>query len=179
MRRIAIVTMGGSGKSGGWKSWPEIWALGHHRGVSEHATRLFEVHDPSIWNQWCGHDYVERLNALEIPVWMREPHHSIKPAVQLPVDEIASEFMDYFTSSMAYELGLIALEHVRGDEVEEVGLYGVDLHHQSEYNFERPCVEFWLGILYCLGIKIFVAEGSKLFSSPYPGRYGELPKSAS
>jgi hypothetical protein len=52
------------------------------------------------------------------------------------------------------------------DKIDEVHLYGCDMATDGEYAFERPCVEFWLGVLVGRGVKVVLPDECDLCNSP-------------
>lgn len=109
--------------------------------------------------------------------WLERPHPfrilSIEerpewPSVEAyPIDfVIARTGRDYFTSTIAYALALV----LTMDDVAEVGLWGVDLAHDTEYADQRPCAEYWIGRCEAAGIKVTIHERSALLRQRV--RYG-------
>jgi len=72
-----------------------------------------------------------------------------------PLDEIMSKFDSrFFTNSISYMLAF-ALYY----EVDSISMYGVDMDSESEYNFERPSVAYWIGFAKGLSVEVFIASG--------------------
>lgn len=90
------------------------------------------------------------------------------PSVQaFPIEDVVRKLgRDYFTSSVAYALAYALAQ----DDVAEIGLWGIDLVHSTEYADQRPCAEYWIGRAEAAGIKVTVHESSALLKSR--GRYG-------
>jgi len=61
---------------------------------------------------------------------------------------------DYFSCSPAY---MIAYALFTG--AKEINIYGIDMEANSEYNYERPCVAYWMGMAKALGCKVYHASG--------------------
>jgi len=68
-----------------------------------------------------------------------------------------SKRVRYFTSTAPY---LIALAIERG--YERIEMYGFEMSSQEEYAYQKPCLEFWLGIAIGKGIEVYVPEGCRL-----------------
>lgn len=135
----------------------EIWSLNRCYQFLKRWDRWFELHEPDLYTGKTGlrePDYVERLQKSTVPIYMQHPDPSIPNATQFPMDEIlAAGFRNYFTTSIAHMLALAAYEHkVLGKPVQEVRIYGVDMSAFQEYSYQRPCVEYWCGVLDGLGI---------------------------
>jgi hypothetical protein len=64
----------------------------------------------------------------------------------------------FFTSTIAYTIAYAILEKQRGNTpVDRIRLYGFEMWSGSdanEYNFQRPCVDFWLAYAMGRGIKV-------------------------
>jgi hypothetical protein len=68
-----------------------------------------------------------------------------------------AQFGDYFTNSISFMLALAIDEGYHTIQV-----YGVDMAQESEYNFQRPSCEYFLGIAKGRGIEIFLPKTSDL-----------------
>lgn len=99
------------------------------------------------------------LSVEERPEW---------PSVKaFPIEYVVQRTgRDYFTSTIAYALALA----LTMDDVAEVGLWGVDLAHDTEYADQRPCAEYWIGRCEAAGIVVTIHERSALLRQR--ARYG-------
>lgn len=140
----------------------------------------FEMHDRSLWEQ-RGPEYVESLRRMEVPIYMQDVQPDIPMSRRFPLEEAVALGGDYFNSSIAYMLALAALE---GCDVE---LYGIDNHTRDEWWFERPCNEYWIGLMRGRGLDVWIHPASSLTRfmpdikflddvQHYEGRYGWLRK---
>lgn len=78
----------------------------------------------------------------------------------------------YFTSSIAYALCYAILE-----KVDRIRLYGLEIWTGSdanEYNYQRPCLEFWIAFAIGKGIKIEVPYLLMQNISNFQNYYGYL-----
>ena len=82
-------------------------------------------------------------------------------------------FGDYFYSTISYMLALAIAEGF-----EEIGLWGIDLAHDSEYEYQKPSAEYFLGIARGQGIKIYLPEQSALLKGMYRYGYEDMPTNA-
>jgi hypothetical protein len=91
----------------------------------------------------------------------------------MPIDALIKRFgLDYFTSTVAMELAYaLSLE-----DVEEIGLWGIDLIHGTEWGDQRPCAEYWIGRAVERGIKVTTHPKSALLTQRYRYAY-ENPNS--
>ena len=80
-------------------------------------------------------------------------HHCVKEelpeSVFYPVEKIVEVFGPYFSSTISW---LIALAIYEG--CDELGLWGVDMIGEGEYNYQRAGCEHYLGIAKGKGIKV-------------------------
>ena len=158
----------------GWEVWGLPW---DDRYV--YYDRLFEMHDLRLIDGETSrrpHGYIERLKESTVPLYMQEMYFD--NVTEYPFDEMA---ITYFNSSIAY---MIALAIHEGAET--IGVYGVDMKASDEYAYQKPNVEYLIGLAQGLGIEIILPEESPLlkfqgegimFSNIYPtyvGRYGWL-----
>lgn len=163
MRKIAIV---GSSMSScdlapfADESW-EIWGLAW-RGLPR-ATRLFEIHNPARWPKYEGPDYLDRLKALTVPLYVRAPIEGLPDAKLYPIEAVANHFAladrnaDIFTSSIAYLLALAIYE-----APDRIGIWGVDMNAEEEWSYQRPATEFLVGVALGQGIAVEIAPQSSL-----------------
>lgn len=124
-------------------------------------------------------------------IWMQERFCDGRfPAARpYPIDDIQRRFGSggnwrYLTSTVAF---MIALQVAIGrddagrvvDEdvaVEWLGLYGIELIGAKEYEHQRPCVEYFLGLARGLGIEVYVPEASALLKSDHIYGYERPPQ---
>jgi len=150
----------------------EIWGLNQVNRWIPRADRWFENHRE--WNTHVveGTDYKDFLTTLPIPVYMSFPDPIIPNAIHYPIEELTKPFGDkYLTSTIAQMLALAIHEGF-----EEIGLYGIDLVVGDEYNYQRPCAEFWLGIAHAKGINIRLPNSSALLKSRFVYGYDDGSK---
>ena len=107
-------------------------------------------------------DHLERLNKLNVDVYMQEKCDEVKRSVKYPLKKVKSEFGDYLTNSISYMLALAILENF-----EEIHLYGVNMSVNTEYSHQRPSCEYFLGIARGRGIKIHIPKESDLLKSNF------------
>jgi hypothetical protein len=163
----------------------EIWSLNRCYVFLKRWDRWYEVHEPDLYTGKTGlreEGYLDLLRNSKVPIYMQHPSPEFPMAQKLPKDEIIHMFgqqgegFDYFTTSIAYMLAHVAYEHKMGQSVSEMHMYGVDMSAYSEYSEQLPCVNFWLGVLMGMGIKVVIPTASPLLKcvAQY-GRHGERP----
>lgn len=153
------------------ESWL-IWALAGHRHHCTRVNAFFEMHPRKKWH--TGYD--EFFQTLSVPVMTQEEHADIPCCKRYPIEEVTEAVgRKYFASSIGYMLALAIYEHKTVEEISEIGLWGVDMLDDTEYQTQRPNCEYLIGLAQGMGIKIFIPDGSALLK--VARQYGEdLPK---
>lgn len=190
----------------------EVWTLNQLYRHVPRTTRHFDVHDNWNADNVPGTDHVGWLQRCGVPVYMSTRDPSIPTAVNYPVDEVIRRVLgtDYFTSTVAFMLGLAIMEI--DDQVEadvealrdrmsggtpdlvpderaalsdpakllawtrdryaerEIGIFGIDLVVGEEYDFQKACVEYVLGLANARGIAVRIPPQSALLRQRW--RYG-------
>jgi hypothetical protein len=181
----------------------EIWVLNDLFRQVPKWDRMFEVHPREylLRNTWKrpngiveGDEYWKHLCSLPgpnagdkfSPVYALTDYTPEMPAsVAYPFDEVTAAYStphgeeSYMTCTPALMLGLALLEGFQ-----EIHLYGIDLVSDgSEYLYERPCMEYYIGLGRGMGRKIVIPKQSALCKSSYTygrsfpvekGTYGPL-----
>jgi hypothetical protein len=126
---------------------------------------LFDMHHPDVMRSFSrskeGHwDF---LKGTDQPVITLEQIPEIPTSVAYPLDEVMERFgTKYFTSTVAYQLAWAAIR-----DYDEVHIYGVNFIGREEYEYQRACTEYWIGLLRGMGIKVHVPETSCLLQSGF------------
>lgn len=146
----------------------EIWGINElyqFMNVEQHGfTRWFEIHERKLVEADSKH--IDTLKRFPIPVYMQQQHPDITPSVVFPKVEVEENCgTKYFTSSIAWMLGLALLE-----DFDEIHVYGVDMAQETEYFEQRPACEYLLGVAQGRGKKIYVPPSSDLLKAV--GQYG-------
>ena len=152
----------------------------------------FDIH--SYWDEENvpGTDHAKWIRDCGIPVYMAEPYLESPTTVRYPIERmIAKNGLDYFTSTIAFELAwamdcidrdverrLIgaqaeakvpeAVKKLYGEYT--IGIYGIDLIVGTEYDWQKSCVEFHIGQGTAKGINFHIPQESALLKQLY--RYG-------
>ena len=162
---IAVVALGHSHKftpwdDPGWDKWCLAWDR-RARNVS----RWFEPHDldyieSSQSGPWGGVEYIEWLSDpanFDAPLYMREeywPH-----VTRYPIEDVVAFLgRDYLESSVAYAFALAMMEGT------PLGLWGAHMSAQSEYAYQRPNMEWLLGMAKGMGIDVTLPPGVRLLA---------------
>jgi hypothetical protein len=182
--KVAIVGMSPTAADAPWDDETfEMWGLPWHPGYWRLYNRLFEMHDikllESEHSKRCD-GYLDSLTDSGVPVYMQAEY--IKGSVRYPFEMVAECIgAYYFNSSIAYALALAIYEGA-----EEIAVYGVDMKGDDEYGYQKPNMEYLIGLARGKGIKVTIPETSPLckfqgsgirfydHSPTYVKRYGWL-----
>ena len=178
MRKIAIIGRCYSTRSDApWEdpSW-ELWTLAWDPVPVTH--RIFETHKNFrmyLGSKEEGDFHVSGLRMSKVPVYMLERHDDIPMSVKYPMGLIGDligktrEGYPYLESSIAYMMALAIWESEPGDRI---AIFGVDLHCDSEYAFQRPNMEYLIGLARGKGIKVYIPPQSALCTHQMGVPYG-------
>lgn len=143
-----------------WTQWPKLrprwdaWFELHHRDVV-------------VNNPRTGTEHLKWLQEQSIPVYMLERCDDIPSSRAFPLKDVMQHFgasHPYFTSTPAY---MVALAVMMGYSA--IHVYGINLLGMEEYEYQRPCMEYWIGVAEGRGIKVHL-NSSTLCRAAY--RYG-------
>lgn len=159
----------------GWSIWGCSIGVAKAISAGHHAlSAWFEMHPSSSPQRWQHRskpreyeDYAQWLESLACPVYMLEEWATIPHSVRYPKDKMVEKYGDkFFTSSVAWMLA----EALECQDLEEIGLWGVDMATRTEYEGQRAGCHFFLEHARQRGIRITVPPQSDLMS---PGQlYG-------
>lgn len=187
-RKIAILGFGETVKDCPWQdpTW-ELWGMnGFWRAAEadfgitapeDRYTLWFDMHSLAYTREYGKQagfgDKQERW--LEQPhpfrIFMLEDAPAFPSVDRFPIEDVSEELgRDYFTSTVAYALAYA----LTLPDVAEIGLWGIDLTHNSEYADQRPCAEYWAGRIEAAGIKLAIHEKSAMLRQRQ--RYGYEPE---
>lgn len=109
------------------------------------------------------------------PIYMQYWQPVVPNSVAYPIHEVCEivfknyrrgdKKVKYFTSTLAYMMGIAILE-----KFERVEIYGFELADEIEYVKQKACAEFWIGYALGKGIEVYTPPKSQiLFSALYGG----------
>lgn len=142
----------------------EIWALSDAYTFLRRASRWFEVHDYN--NDEGAAAWQTKMREIGVPVFCLFPLAGVPNSFPLPYAEICEALgVDaYFTSTIAYMLAMAVYESVK-----EIRLFGIDMATGTEYEGQRACCEYWIGVARAKGIKVVIPDSSPLCKAPLYG----------
>ena len=172
----------------------EIWGLPWDEGRWPFFDRYFEIHPLDLLRKPEAQrrdGYEDRLKSLPI-LYMQEAYEDIPNAIRYPVEKVVDNLgFDYFNSSIAYLMGMSLLEGA-----DKIGIWGVDMadlepvpgdpSYISEFAYQRPNMEYLIGLARGRGVDVYIPERSPLTKfhgegiplglmyPSYPQRYGYL-----
>lgn len=156
----------------------EVWGLNQLYQLYQDNlawTRWFEMHDFDFLKKW-NPGYVDWLKAQRRgPIYMQKRQRTIPMSEEYPRDAVNATLYrrfgtppDYFTSTFSYMMALALHERF-----EAVGIYGVNLIQDGEADYERPGIEYLIGIAQGAGVSVRIATASPLLKIHYVYGYRE------
>jgi|TARA_Y100000310_G_scaffold85390_1_gene82251 hypothetical protein len=146
----------------------ECWGVNQ---LYRHVPRLdrhFDMHRNWREGNVEGTDHPAWIKQCGIPVYMVGTEKGYPNTVRYPLERVmenVSGGVDYFTSTVAF---MIALAIDEGFDT--IGVFGIDLIVGTEYDYQKSCVEFLLGIAHGRGINLNIPIQAALLKSTW--RYG-------
>ena len=131
------------------KEW-ELWGLPWDNFGWPLFTRSFEMHDSRLLNSEHskrGEGYAQRLKDCQPYTQDNYPFESVSKSIG----------QAYWNSSIAYAMAMAIHEGA-----EEIGIYGVHMSGTDEYAYQRPNMEYLIGVARGKGIKVHIPEESSL-----------------
>jgi hypothetical protein len=125
----------------------EMWGCNELYAHVPRLDVLFELHSRKEWGEDCGSNYkmehIKKLRELPIPIYMAEKYPDIPNSFAYPWEGIFNAFYKgrYLTNTIAEMIALAIFM-----EYKEIGVYGIEMAHHTEFPTQRPSVEYWLGI---------------------------------
>jgi hypothetical protein len=171
-KKVAILGFTDSFKQApfGDPTW-EIWGLNELYMLIPRWSRWFEIHSRDVYeaDKKRTSDHIYALRAMTVPVYMHQHYDDIPMSVPYPLQAIAQAFPNpgaggrpYLTNSIAYMLALAIAEGFQ-----EIGVFGVDMAHDSEYQQQRPSCEYFIGIAQGRGIKVTIPPDCELLKTDF------------
>lgn len=92
------------------------------------------------------------FNKWEIPLMSVRVYDHIPTSFAFPLQEVIERFdTDYFTCGIAYMIAYALFKEYR-----ILNLYGCNMEAKTEWDYQKPCVEYWLGIARGMGCSITI-----------------------
>jgi hypothetical protein len=174
----------------------ELWAMNQLYRHLPRLDRQFDIHAEWRKGNVEGTDHERWLSEFPGPVYLTEVDPAVPNGVRFPIERMIEKFSDYFTSSVAamlalaideidaaVEADLAALSPSPDDQVAltlagirdvyagyTIGIFGIDLIVGQEYDFQKACVEYYIGQACARGITIQLPPETALCKQLF--RYG-------
>lgn len=192
-RRLLLI-----GKGDGWKNAPlhgdfEAWGV-NDSIVSRPVDMVFDMHPlDERWDEHiednisamdltkCAADKrheemlntkiglkrtIERCNRLNVPLMTLKEYPFAQTSVAYPLEEVTRMLRsDNFTNGIDYMIAYAIYCGVFTD----IDLYGINMAMGSEYEWEKPGCDFWLGMAKGRGIRVAVKSNITLLMKPRDG----------
>lgn len=133
----------------------DFWGLNGLHGYTEPSgvTGVF-----SLWFQIHKReevieqeDHYNWLKSTEVPIVTQVPFNEFKKNLLFPKDFILNRYPHYFKSSFGW---MICLAMELG--YEEIQFFGVHVSSDSEYAYQKPNTEFYIGMAMGRGIRVYI-----------------------
>jgi len=183
-RKVAILGFGRTVKDCPWQdpSW-ELWGMnGFWRAAEpdfgitapeERYALWFDLHTIEYTREYgrrAGFGERQELwlqGKHPFPILMLDESEAFPCVKRFPIELVLARTQrDYMTSTVAHMLAYALAQ----EDIAEIGLWGIDLVHDTEYSDQRPCAEYWIGRLESAGIKVSIHSDSALLKQRH--RYG-------
>jgi len=166
-----------------WKLAPfqdpeyEIWGLNELYQFIPRWDRWFELHSRRVYENDRNRvsDHIQKLKAMTCPVYMHQKWDDIPASVPYPLQEVAQCIPNpspgakpYLTNTISYMIALAIIEGFT-----DIGVFGVDMAHSTEYGQQRPSCEFYVGIAMGRGIRVYIPPEADLLKTPFLYGYEE------
>lgn len=141
----------------------EIWGCSPGAApIVPRANLWFELHNFHPSEVWYSREYIDKMNSYGCPVYVIKPVPEVPKSLAYPKDDMIREFGPWhFTSSLAWMMAMAIM-----CEPEEIALYGVDMSHQSEWEFQRSGCHRFIEIARDRGIIVTLPMESDLHRPP-------------
>lgn len=123
-------------------------------------------------------EYPERIAWLakqEGKVWLGEPMPEVPNGEQFPFQSILEAFhepMRYHRSGISWMFAHALLQGYT-----TIGIYGVDMSASSEYHYQRPNMECWIGYAIATGVDVVLPADCPLIQGHFLYGLEDPPKS--
>ena len=164
MRPLCIIGAGQSKIYAPFHKDVEIWILNSrlHETVRR-FDRQFDIHIPHIYNS-LRVDYNTFLSDCGDKLYILDKCPEYPQAKVINSKKMIEKYGNYFTSSFAW-----ILAQAIDEGYEDISLYGIDLKGKEEYENQRACIEYFIGLARGKGIKVWVHPNSKLLKGELYG----------
>ena len=157
----------------------EIWGMNDAHSFIDEASLWFQIHEIGMvdgsdqkWNdrqriELASGDHGEWLKTTKIPVMMIAKTPEIPSSRRYPLEKVWTfkGHSPYLTCTPAFMLAYAIYVGYN-----EIHLYGLDLTMTVEYQEQKACMEFWIGVALAKGIRVEWPDSSPLLFAPIYGQ---------
>jgi len=155
---------------------------------------FFQLHHEAIWKNpknRIDQEHYQWLTSGKTPtVYMQKVFKEVPKSARYPIEDVLAlvknirtvingkeQKFKYFSSSPDYAFALVAQMWKGGKKYERVEVHGIELELESEYQYQRTGLGFWIGYLAALGIEVVLYNS--IFDEPMYGYEGDVALKAS
>lgn len=139
----------------------EIWACSPANRNIPRCDVWFELHNLEVKKREGLTEWINWL-ATKPLVFVQQPTPDIPKGKMFPLKELTEKYGRYWWTNQVSFMLALAIEQ----KPDVIGLYGVDMAANSEYNQQRPGVQFFLMEAQKLGITVVVPPESDILEPP-------------
>jgi len=158
----------------------EVWGQADYWKDMDRVDRWFEfAPHAKLVEQFP--DYLEFLRQAPFPVWMREKFDDIPQSTPFPFEEMSEKFgKEFMSATLVWMMCMALTEHMAGQTIKRIGLFGYDMALDAEYATQRPGIRHLEWIcrehMPALGfdaVEVLIPKGSDLSITPIPYPFAE------
>lgn len=162
----------------------EIWGVNeeHLYPWLKRWDRWFQMHPEQYFRRDAGkrgipghYPWLQEKHGK--PIYMQHVYEDVPDSVEYPLGQIIDRFFSkarkgdakfkYFTSSMPYMVALALYEGV-----ERIELYGMEMAGSDEFVAQKPCGEFWQGVILGKGVELYLPPNNQMLTGKLYGYQG-------
>ena len=157
----------------------EIWGVAQVTTypVFKRADVLFELHQESYWKE---KNIIDRLNRFDGPTYMQQKYPEVPKSVKFDIDELIKRYPRYHTTSISYMLAAAFDSFVITGKPGYVAMFGIHMDTREEYQEQRPCCEYWIGMMRGAGMIVDPSPAGAILASnglyAFEGYHPAIPK---
>jgi len=148
------------------ESW-EVWGLTLLYRDIPRWDRWFELHSlKTLEETFADHEYMQYVKWMSEqtkPVFTFKEQEELPNSVIYPKEEMVQMFGKFFfSSSIAWMLALAIYELQQHDGPKQLGIWGVDMSQEQEYDHQRKECQHFLTLARHFGIEVYLPPESDL-----------------
>lgn len=157
----------------------EIWVM-NETPQSDWCKRwdvCFQLHKREVYMSPNNFVNKEHWNWLQQehgkPIYMEEVDRKVPDSKRYPLEKIFENipgaYLHWFKSTPVY---MIALALYKG--YKQIDFYGMDMASNTEYGYQLPNFQFWIGVALGMGVKIEMLSNEQFFTGAMYAYEGEI-----